>query len=166
MQLEDFFDYKNQLMEDLLTNETIVHLIDDDMPMERAHELAYKQVFPYEYVPETAETSLTYVCFDVDVSRSSSVKPQYVLNIYLYVMAHASKMRLPEGGVRVDKLCSEIAKAINGSYDYGLGTLELQSTRRFAPMTDYQGKSIVFQAKEINRFKAKTHKAIPANRKQ
>ena len=30
MQLEEFFDYKNQLMNDLLTNEEIVRLLADD----------------------------------------------------------------------------------------------------------------------------------------
>lgn len=30
MQLEEFFDYKNQLVQDLLTNETIVRLLSDD----------------------------------------------------------------------------------------------------------------------------------------
>ena len=73
-------------------------------------------------------------------------------------------MRLPEGGVRVDKLCSEIAKTINGSRYYGLGELDLYSVRRFAPITDYQGKVMSFQAKEFNRF-TPTGKPIPSNRK-
>ena len=34
MQLQEFFDYKNQLMEDLLTSESIVRLLDDDISMD------------------------------------------------------------------------------------------------------------------------------------
>ena len=46
MNLKDFYDYKNQLMEDLLTNEKIVGLLDDTISIEDAYKLAYKQVFP------------------------------------------------------------------------------------------------------------------------
>ena len=46
--LQDFYDYKNTLMQDLLTNETIVKLLKDDLDMEDAYTLAYKQVFPFE----------------------------------------------------------------------------------------------------------------------
>ena len=51
MQLEELFDYKNQLMKDLLTTESIVRLIDDKIDMSDAKSLAYTQVFPCEYVP-------------------------------------------------------------------------------------------------------------------
>lgn len=36
MNLQELFDYKNQLMKDLLTNETIVKLIDEDATLETA----------------------------------------------------------------------------------------------------------------------------------
>lgn len=74
-------------------------------------------------------------------------------------------MRLPEGGVRVDKLCSEIDKAINGSRKYGLGQLNLLSSKRFAIMTDYQGKVLTFYTTDFN----KVHdpkRPFPANRRQ
>jgi len=164
MQLEDFYDYKNQLMEDILTNEHIVRLLDDSIPMESAGELAYTQVFPCEYVPETAQDAKTYICFDVDVQRSADKTYLYPA-ILVWVFTHMSKLRLPNGGgVRTDKLCSEICKAINGSRQYGLGELNLYSAKRFAPMTDYQGKVMMFEVREFNRqYDGK--KYTPANRK-
>ena len=48
MQLEELYDYKNQLMKDLLTNSSIVNLINPDIEMLESHKLAYNQVFPYE----------------------------------------------------------------------------------------------------------------------
>ena len=63
MQLEEFFDYKNQLMNDLLTNEEIVRLLADDCkPVNDVQDLVYKQVFPYEYIPETIEHGQTFIC--------------------------------------------------------------------------------------------------------
>ncbi len=165
MLLDEFFDYKNKLMEDLLTNTEIVSLLkDDDCTINAPEDLAYKQIFPYEYIPDTVEHGLTFICYDVDVQRS--INKTYLLpTIYIWVFSHKSKMRLPEGGVRVDKLASEIAKAINGSRYYGLGELNLYSSRRFAPVADYQGKVLTFQAQDFNR-QLPTGKAAPSNRKR
>lgn len=164
MQLEEFYDYKNQLMEDLLTNPEIVRLIDDKVEVEGAEILAYHNVFPYEYIPETAEDGRTYICFDVDI-LSSENQTFYLPVLYVWVFVHKSKLRLPEGGVRTDKLCSEIAKEIAGSREYGLGRLMLFSAKRFAAMTDYPGKVLTFHAKDFNtQFDPKRY--IPANRKR
>ena len=165
MQLQEFFDYKNQLMEDLLTNESIVRLLDDDATLETAVSLAYSNVFPCEYVPETVQDGKTYICFDVDIQQSVN-KTYLSPTLYVWVFSHRSKLRLPNGGgVRTDKLCSEICKAINGSRKYGLGELDLYSVKRFAPMTDYQGKVLTFYAKDFNRT-YDPHKDTPANRKR
>lgn len=164
MQLQEFFDYKNQLMEDLLTNEEIVKLLDDSIMLQHADTLAYSQVFPCEYVPETVQEGKTFICFDVDIQEL--VNKTYLLpTLYVWVFTHRSKLRLPEGGVRTDKLCSEICKAINGSRNYGLGELNLFSVKRFAPMTDYQGKVLAFHAKDFNRQYDPT-KPTPSNRKR
>ena len=164
MQLQEFFDYKNQLMEDLLTNEDIVRLIDDTVALQNADSLAYTQVFPCEYVPDTVQAGKTYICFDVDIQRTAD-KTFLSPTLFVWVFTHRSKLRLPEGGVRTDKLCSEICKAINGSRKYGLGELNLYSVKRFAPMTDFQGKVLTFYAKDFNRvYDGK--KYTPENRKR
>ncbi len=163
MQLQEFFDYKNQLMEDLLTNKDIVKLLDEHMELKDAELLAYSSVFPCEYVPETVNDGRTYICFDVDIQKS--VNKTYLLpTLYVWVFAHKSKLRLPSGGIRTDKLCSEICIAINGSRKYGLGELDLYSVKRFAPMTDYQGKVMTFYATDFSKI-YDPHKDTPSNRK-
>ena len=167
MQLEDFFDYKNQLMKDVLTNKEIVRLLNDDIALEDAANLAYEQVMPFEYIGETLFDGRTFIMFDVDIQAqiAGSNKTFYSPTIYVWVMAHRSRMRLPDGGgVRTDKLCSEICKTINGSRLYGLGQLNLYSVRRFAPVTDYTGKMMTFHAKEFNRQYDPTQ-YVPSNRK-
>lgn len=163
MQLEEFFDYKNKLMEHLLTNKEIVRLIDDSVPIEDAKSLSYSRVFPCEYVPDTVEHGDTYICFDVDIQES--VNKTFLLpTLYVWVFTHRSKLRLPEGGVRTDKMCSEICKTINGSREYGLGELNLFSVKRFAPMTDFNGKLMTFHTKDFNR-QFDGSKYTPSNRK-
>ena len=164
MQLQDLYDYKNQMMRDLLENEAIVKLVDENATLETAPALAYKQVFPCEYLPDTVEEGKTYICFDVDVQESLN-ETFLVATLLVWVFTHRSKLRLPEGGVRTDKLCSEICKVINGSRQYCLGELNLYAVKRFAPMTDYQGKVMTFKGVEINRFN-NPMKYTPANRKR
>lgn len=165
MQLEEFFDYKNQLMGDLLTNESIVRLLCDEGKItDNPQELVYTQVHPYEYIPDTTEHGHTFICCDVDIQRSMN-KTFLLPVLYIWVFTHRSKIRLPEGGVRVDRLVSEVAKAINGSRNYGLGELDLYSVKRFAPITDYQGKIMTFQAKDFNR-PSPTGQPVPTNRKR
>lgn len=163
-QLNEFFDYKNQLMEDLLTNESIVTLINEELDFDKAKSLMYFQVFSYEYVLDTVEKGKTFVCCDVDIQRTTD-KTYLLPTLYVWVFSHKSNLRLPEGGVRTDKLCSKIAGAINGSRKYGLGELNLYSVKRFAPMTDFQGKVMTFYAKDFNRLHP-TGQSIPANRKK
>ena len=163
MQLQELFDYKNRLMQDLLTNKDIVLLMGDDMSMDKAESLAYTQIFPCEYVPETVQGGATYICFDVDVQKSFN-KTFLQPILYVWVFAHRSRLRLPEGGVRTDKICTKICETINGSRYYGLGELDLETVRRFAPMTDYQGKVMIFYAKDFNR-QFNGIKTTPSNRK-
>ena len=166
MQLEECFDYKNQLMYDILTNETIVKLINDQYDLKSAKELVYKQVFPYEYIPETVYNGQTFVTFDVEVQNSSmSTKTFYKPTLYIWVFSHMSNLRMPNGGgVRTDKICSEICKVINGSRYYGLGEMNLYSVRRYAPMTDYNGKQMTFTMNEFMKVYDGKRK-VPSNRK-
>ena len=60
MQLSEFFDYKNKLMEDLLTNEEIVKLVDDTVELSDAKTLAYTSVFLYEYIFDMVEEAKTF----------------------------------------------------------------------------------------------------------
>ena len=165
MQLAEFFDYKNQLMNDLLTNEAILRLLSDDAEtLSDPERLVYSQVFPYEYIPDTVEHGQTFICCDVDIRRAMN-KTFLMPTLYIWEFTHKSKLRLPDGGgVRTDVLASEIAKAINGSRDYGLGEFDLYSVQRFAPITDYQGKVMTFQAVDFNR-PSPTGMRVPSNRK-
>ena len=163
--LDELFDYKNQLMDDLLTNEAIRLLLSDDcLTVNEPADLMYKQVFPYEYVPHVIEHGQTIICCEVDIKEVYN-KTFLKAALYIWVFTHESKVRLPEGGLRVDKLSSEIVKIVNGSRMYGLGTLELYSVKRFAPISNYQGRILTFETNDYNRL-SPSKQAIPANRKR
>lgn len=162
MNLDEFFEYKNQLMKDLCCNEEIVKLItDNENPVVPNSSLAYSQIFPYEFVPETVDNGHTILCFDVDVLRVDN-KTIYTPVVYIWIFTHKSKMRLPSGGIRTDMIAAKVDQMLNGSRFYTMGTLDLESVERFVPITDYQGRVLSYIGKDFNRSGSKP---IPSNRK-
>ena len=151
MHLDEFFDYKNEAVKTLCCNEKIVRLItdSDEAPVPN-YDLTYKQIFPFEFVPDTVDDGKVFICLDVDIAEVKN-KTFYVPVLYLWVFAHKSKLRLEEGGVRTDQICAEIDKEFNGSRFFGLGELDLFTVKRFSPITDYQGRVMVYYAQDFNR---------------
>lgn len=164
MRLEEFYDYKNRLMHDLCCNSDIVKLVtgkeNPDVPN---HGLAYTQIYPFEYVPETENDSRTFICFDVDIVSVPN-KTFYTPVLYIWVFTHKSKMRMPKGGIITDELSSKIDEMLNGNRYYGLGELDLDSVRRFSPITDYLGRVLTYYTKDFNR--TPMQRPIPSNRKK
>lgn len=163
--LDEFFFYKNKLAEDLMTNERILELLDHENIGLKPDELMYNCVYPYEYVPNVTENTTTYICFDVDITKVPNTT--YLLpSIYIWVFTHDSLMRLPGGGLRVDAIVSQIDRTINGSREYGLGRLELDTIKRYSPIQHYQGRIMKYAATDWNRPKAgRDHNDLPSNRR-
>lgn len=174
MNLHECYDYKNQLMSDLLTDDKVLELLDAGVLKQNADQLVYEVVYPYEYIPETVEYGHTFICCDVDVQIPNrriigDTQLFYTPILYVWVFTHKSKLRLPTGGVRTDELVSAIADRINGSMYYGLGEMQLYSVKRFAPIVDFQGKVMAFTTREFNHTNTHTSsgsRPIPSNRKR
>jgi hypothetical protein len=164
MHLAELFDYKNRLVKDMLTDEEIVALIDPNKNYSNPKDMVYDNINPYEFYPEVIDQGKVYVCCDVDVVEVGG-KPLYDLALYIWIFAHKSLLRLPEGGVRTDALCAKIDEKINGSWFYGLGKLNLEYVKRFAPMADFTGKVLRYSATDFNRINNNPKAEKPINRK-
>lgn len=160
--LEEFFDYKNTLVYELCNSENVVKLLrgTGDVSVPDAS-LAYSQIFPFEYTPETTESATTYICCDVDVLSAN--KTYYDIVLYIWVYTHKSKLRLSEGGVLTDALAKEIDKILNGNRFFGLGSLDLSNVARFSPLVDYQGRVLAYRANDFNL--TSSTQEVPSRRK-
>ena len=164
MNLEEFFDYKNLMVKDICSNETIVKaLTENENASVPNHQLPYTQVFPYEFIPETVSEAKTFICCDVDIVSVPS-NTYYIPVLYIWICTHKSKLRMPGGGVLLDKLSAEIDKILNGNRYYVLGKLKLSSVGRFEPTTDYLGRVLVYRGLDFNKMGAKDR--MPTNRKR
>ena len=163
MLLRELFDYKNLIMKSLCSNADIVKLLTgkNDIVVP-AHDLPYTQLYPFEFIPDTADDSRTYICFDVDIAKVPS-KTFYDPVLYIWIVVHKSQMRLPEGGVRMDELASAIDEEFNRSRYFGLGELQLSAVKRFTPLVDFLGRTLVYKAKDFNN--PGPPRRIPSNRK-
>ena len=168
LSFEVFFNYKNQFLNDILTDDEIVSLIDEDFDLENGDRksLVYTKVFPLEYIPETVESANTYIMCDVDISKPFT--SQYIeIVLYVWILCHKSLLLLPNNeGVRVDKIASKIIDKINGSRYYGRGELDLYGSKRISSLiSDYQGRQITFKATDVGRF-YNPDKPTPKNRRR
>lgn len=161
--LDELYDYKNQCMNDVLKSKEILSLLDASETGLTAKQAMYNMVFPYEYIPETTETAKTFICCEVDIQEVYN-KTYLNARMDIFVFTHNSNLRVPSGGLRVDRVVSEIVKILNGSREYGLGQLKLFKVSTFSPIESYQGKHIVFNATDFNLL-SPTGKEIPENRK-
>lgn len=163
MELEEFFNYKNELMKTLCCKKEIVELVlNQNNVTVPNHDLPYSRVFPFEFIPDTIETGGTYVCFDSDVVDVQNKTFLYPV-IYVWIYTHKSNLRVPDGRIRLDALASEINKELNGSRFFGLGELYLKRVDRFVPIKEYQGRCLTYYAKEFNM--SNTPRRVPQNRR-
>lgn len=163
MLLEELFEYKNELMKTLCSNKSIMQLMTDDENVKVPnHQIAYDKIFPFEYIPDTVDKGDTFICYDVDIIDVENKTYLYPA-IYVWIFTHKSKLRLPQGGARLDSLAIEINKELNGSRYFGLGELCLKRCDRFVPIDDYQGRCLVYYAKDFNNLSPS--KKPPANRR-
>lgn len=167
MQLEEFFNYKNELMRELCASEAVQKLMmtdeNEDLILPN-HDAAYRNIFPYEFIADTVDTAQTFICFDTDVTE---VYNRVDLNVALYVwiFTHKSLLRLKGGGLRLDALAAAVDRLLNQSRLFTKNPLELKSVGRFVPIDDYSGRILTFVGSEWNAA-MQPRKQPPQNRRR
>lgn len=150
--LKELSAYKSRMMQAFCTSKELSPLLcvegEDELT---GKALMYSRVFPYAHVPNTVENAKSFVCFKVDaVSVKSAVIK--VMQITIYCISHQSLLRLPDGkGLRTDEMASQVDKLMNGNTEFGLGTVELISSKEFNPITNYCGRESVYRVTDFNR---------------
>lgn len=150
--LKELSAYKSRMMQAFCTSKELSPLLcvegEDELS---GKALMYSRVFPYAHVPNTVENAKSFVCFKVDaISVKSAVIK--VMQITIYCISHQSLLRLPDGkGLRTDEMASQVDKLMNGNTEFGLGTVELISSKEFNPITNYCGRESVYRVTDFNR---------------
>lgn len=149
--LEEFTAYKQTLMKEICTSESIVDLLklDSDPADITGKDMRYKRIYPYNYVPIVIENAQTFICFTV---TAPNVKDNVVseLRLTIYVFTHQDLMKT-NNGMRTDLIVSEIDKLLNRSTKYGLGKVALKMCDVMqVPCQGYSGLFSVYSVKDFN----------------
>lgn len=121
-------DIKSCLIEDILTDEETVRLIEHKSRVEiPAKHLLYEQVVPWCKVPGTTEEAKTFVACEVTVPRVLNDATR-IYRLHVFVIAHESQMKVDsvvgnaigtnDRGSKVDILLDRIDSLISGSRRY------------------------------------------------
>lgn len=150
MYLEQLPDYRTNIMSGICRSSEIIDLLrpsdNPDMPV---IEMQYKYIFPYDHIVDTTTEAGAYLCFDIDVPRV--IDRTFVdLSIYIWIIVHERYMCVPNG-LRLDRLGIAVEKLMNGSRDFGLGTVELKSFTRLNPAEQFHGRAMVYRTVDFNR---------------
>ena len=117
---------------------------DDDI-----ENLFYSQIFPYLYVDETQDNTLTYLCYELDIPPSNEKSSSAIKNMKIIVLAYCHKDIMQYSkqgyyGTRVDILADMVERKLRNSYDFGIGKPELVSVTNYFPNNKYYGRKLIY----------------------
>lgn len=130
-------DYKNKIMEAIISDPELVMAIANNNPMfleapvKDPAALLYKQIFPYKWTaPETPERKEVYITMSFAVDRLEGGIFNNI-TFTIYVMVHKDIMRIDDGTdymLRSDYIMEKLEDIFHESRDFGVGKLQLVDT--------------------------------------
>jgi hypothetical protein len=150
--LSQFMDYKNKIINLLISNDTIIKLI-NNTDISVPEDLIYENIFPKYKIPSTEDTEKTYICIEVFTSSITNDLIEEV-TVDFSVFSHVNLLKTDNNYVRTDKLSSEIDKMFNHSSNIGkIGFMTLVFAKPLVVSDKYYGNVIRYKVTDFNRIK-------------
>lgn len=144
--------YKKKIIMQLITNSTIVSLLDPKNEMEYPDDLINTRIFPYGKIPGTAQETGSYITITVN-SLSPTARNDIVKNVELIVRVVSSDalMKVPKRSeTRIDLLSSEVDEILNEAFDFGVGPVMLMSNKEYTLNDSYFYRELIFRTVDLN----------------
>ena len=146
----DLNQYEQILMRELCSDTNIVSILTNtESPVVPQKSLAYKNVFPFAYIPYTNQEANTFITFTIIVPRieNSLVKQMYVT---FEIITHESLMRTDKGKITT-RLASALEQLFNGSKFMGISKMELVNSEIDIPTRGYHTRRLTYKVTDWNR---------------
>lgn len=145
-------DYKRKIMKKLIDDETIFELINYDGSAEYPDDMLYKNIFPYNRIPETEQEESVYVCVMIDIptiyARNNIARN---VNIRLRVYSHERLMQVKgQSGDRIDLVSARIDELLNEKFDFGIGFVSLGSNTEHVLDSRHFYREMIFKTESLN----------------
>lgn len=145
--------YKNKLMNCIINSPELISLINDyyitDGECDGAEELAYKNIFPFYYIPDTQTVSQAYVIMKVN-GLGTKNKIYNKVEVYICVISHQDIMKTDCGGTRIDLMSEIVEDLFNGRDDFGFGEMELKTNTEGEININHRCRILRFMVEDFN----------------
>lgn len=146
--LKQISEYKNKIISQFLNNDSILSALNPN----DINDYVYTHIFPYEYIPETAENVTSYITMEIDVTSPRKEKwANTIIKIWIISHQNNMKIQLPKmSKTRNDYLAELVCDELNGNSNYGFKTLMLKSSTTGAFNSVWRYRSLIFEGLDAN----------------
>lgn len=157
--LDQIVDYPSLVIQKISSDKYCVGLLlnkaFDSVDENDCDEALERQIFDYQYVDETTQTSTAYVWVEMEVNDVSNTQIKNN-RLYVTVSCHKEYMELDHkifkglSGSRRDNLTRYIDKLLNNAGGFGIGNLSLLSVRTLSPVNGFVGRELTYEMPDFN----------------
>lgn len=144
-------EWKNTIITKLQSNDLILDAL-GTTELER-EDLVGKRIFPYLYIPSTQTEVTSYINVEISITSTSRNTIYSYPQIVIMIISHQDHMSLNMAGIsgsRNDYLSELIDEMLNGSNEYGIGTIVLKSNIAGSLNDTYRYRQLTFVGTDIN----------------
>lgn len=161
--IDQLVDYNQRVVNKVLASQAVMALIANDPELDLESEAAAEweeHVLDHAWIDDTVQEAGAFVTVDVDIPEMSSGT---IKEMRVYVEVLVSKTYLPLSpslfkgckGNRRDNIVRQIDLLINGSYDFGIGRLDLKSIRTVTTANKFAGKLMTYEVSDFARDRSR-----------
>ncbi len=161
--VDELVDYNQRVRNRILASPEVMRLIANDPTLDLdspAAEEWEEHIIDHAWIDDTVQESGAFVTIDVDVP---SMQTGTIKDMRVYVEVLVSKTFMPLSaslfngckGNRRDNIVRQIDLLINGSYDFGIGRLDLSSIRTVNTANKFSGKLLTYEVSDFARDRSK-----------
>jgi len=150
MNSKEIPQFKRKIMKYLISDKDLVWLVDSNA--EYPDDLIYRNLFPYNRIPETEQEVMTYITVMVDIPtiyNKNDMLRNVTLRIRIY--SHADIMQVKgRDGDRIDEISARIDELLNESMDFGIGYVKLSSNTEHVLDSRHHYREMLFKTDSLN----------------
>lgn len=161
--IDQLVDYNQRVVNKILASQPVMALIANDPDLDLESEKAAEweeHVLDHAWIDDTVQEAGAFVTVDVDIPDMSSGTIKE-MRVYVEVLVSKTYMGLSPSlfkgckGNRRDNIVRQIDLLINGSYDFGIGRLDLKNIRTVTTANKFAGKLMTYEAADFARDRSR-----------
>ena len=157
--VDELVDYNQLICRKLKSSIPVMQLISNNPNIDLNEPSSAEwedHIFDYAWVDDTVQEASAFITVDVDIPEISSGTIKE-MRVYVQVLISQTYMQLPSDlfpgikGNRRDNLVRQIDLLLNGSYEFGIGMLNLTSIRTVTAANKFSSKLLTYEVSDFNR---------------